>query len=90
MNWIAPCPSAAGPISLGGGGATLSLQPFDYPFGDSTIDLLTAHAAGTRACIVRYGFGFAAFDRAQLRGGEVFADHPADVAALLLDRRNGH
>jgi phosphoglycolate phosphatase-like HAD superfamily hydrolase len=58
--------------------------------GDSTIDLLTAHAAGTRVCIVRYGFGFAALDHARLRGGEVFADHPADVAALLLEERHGH
>jgi hypothetical protein len=32
--------SAAGPISLGGGGASLSLQPFDYPFGTTTIDLV--------------------------------------------------
>jgi hypothetical protein len=31
---------AAGPISLGGGGAELSLMPDDYPFGDSTIDLV--------------------------------------------------
>jgi hypothetical protein len=32
--------SPAGPITLGGGGATLSLQPFDYPFGTSTIRLV--------------------------------------------------
>ena len=32
--------SPAGPISLGGGAATLALQPYDYPFGDSTIDLV--------------------------------------------------
>jgi hypothetical protein len=32
--------SAAGPIGLGGSGATLSLMPYDYPFGDSTIDLV--------------------------------------------------
>jgi hypothetical protein len=32
--------SAAGPITLGGGGATLSLQPYDYPFKDSTIELV--------------------------------------------------
>jgi hypothetical protein len=32
--------SAAGPISLGGGGATLSLQPYQYPFGSTTIDLV--------------------------------------------------
>jgi hypothetical protein len=30
----------AGPITLGGGGATLSLQPFDYPFGLVTIELV--------------------------------------------------
>ena len=57
--------------------------------GDSTVDLLTAHAAATRVCIVRYGFGFAAFDRSQLCGGEAFADHPADVTALLLGQRRG-
>jgi phosphoglycolate phosphatase-like HAD superfamily hydrolase len=26
--------------------------------GDSHVDLRTAHAAGARACIARYGFGF--------------------------------
>ena len=57
--------------------------------GDSTIDLLTAHAAATRVCIVRYGFGFAGFDHSLLRGGEVFADHPAEVAAALLGRPHG-
>jgi hypothetical protein len=30
----------AGPITLGGSGATLSLQPYAYPFGTSTIDLV--------------------------------------------------
>jgi phosphoglycolate phosphatase len=50
--------------------------------GDSTIDLLTAQAAGARACLVRYGFGFAGLDRSRLRGGEAFADSPADVVAL--------
>lgn len=32
--------AAAGPIDIGGGGATLSLQPYDYPFGTTTIDLV--------------------------------------------------
>ena len=32
--------SAAGTITLGGGGARLSLMPYDYPFGGSTIDLV--------------------------------------------------
>ena len=31
---------AAGPITLGGGGATLNLQPYAYPFASSTIDLV--------------------------------------------------
>jgi phosphoglycolate phosphatase len=57
--------------------------------GDSTVDLRTAHAAATRICIVRYGFGFAGFDHSLLRGGEVFADHPADVTAALLGRQHG-
>jgi len=57
--------------------------------GDSTVDLLTAHAAATRVCLVRYGFGFAWFDHSRLRGGEVFADHPADVTAALLGRPRG-
>jgi hypothetical protein len=32
--------AAAGPITMGGGGATLSLMPYDYPFGVATIDLV--------------------------------------------------
>lgn len=31
---------AAGPINLGGNGSTLDLQPYAYPFGTSTIDLV--------------------------------------------------
>jgi phosphoglycolate phosphatase len=50
--------------------------------GDSTIDLRTAHAAGTRACVVRYGFGYAVFDHAAVRGGEVFVDHPSEIVGL--------
>jgi hypothetical protein len=32
--------SAAGPITLGGSSATLKLQPYDYPFGTTTIELV--------------------------------------------------
>jgi hypothetical protein len=32
--------SAGGPITMGGGGATLSLHPYPYPFGGTTIDLV--------------------------------------------------
>jgi phosphoglycolate phosphatase len=50
--------------------------------GDSTVDLKTAHAAGTRVCIVRYGFGYAVFDRAEVKGDEVYVDHPSEIAGL--------
>ncbi len=55
--------------------------------GDSTIDLLTARAAGARVCLVRYGFGFANLDRSALGDGEVFADDPSGVVALVLGGR---
>ncbi len=51
--------------------------------GDSTIDLLTSQAAGTAACIARYGFGQVTFDGSRLRGGELFADTPHDLVRLL-------
>jgi len=50
--------------------------------GDSTVDLRTAHAAGTRCCIVRWGFGYQVFDHRALKGDEVFVDAPADVVTL--------
>jgi len=56
--------------------------------GDSTVDLRTAQAAATRACLARYGFGFALLDRSQLRGGEVFVDHPSEIAAFVLGQRH--
>jgi phosphoglycolate phosphatase len=58
-------------------------RPADtWMVGDSTVDLRTAHAAGTRSCIVRYGFGYRAFDHAALRGDEVFVDDPAEIVGL--------
>jgi len=79
-----------GPGGLLGLAAEAGVDPRSvWMVGDSTIDLLTAHAAATRVCIVRYGFGFAGFDHSRLRGGEVFADHPADVTAALLGRQHG-
>jgi phosphoglycolate phosphatase len=50
--------------------------------GDSAIDLRTARAAGTRICLVRYGFGFAGA-AAELRGDEVIADSPSELPAIL-------
>ncbi|MGH9409043.1 MAG: HAD-IA family hydrolase [Vicinamibacterales bacterium] len=49
--------------------------------GDSAIDLRTARAAGSRICIVRYGFGFR-FAEPELRGDELVAATPADLALL--------
>jgi phosphoglycolate phosphatase len=56
--------------------------------GDSSVDLRTAHAAGTRACIVRYGFGFKAFDHGAVKGDEVFVDDPSEIVALARRGRD--
>jgi phosphoglycolate phosphatase len=50
--------------------------------GDSAIDLRTARAAGTRICLVSYGFGFHTAT-AELAGDELIADSPADLMTLL-------
>jgi phosphoglycolate phosphatase len=46
--------------------------------GDSPVDLQTARNAGTRICLVRYGFGYR-FGPDDFRGDEGFADSPADL-----------
>jgi phosphoglycolate phosphatase len=51
--------------------------------GDSTVDLLTARAAGARACIARYGFGYETLATAELAGDEFFVDVPGEVLGLL-------
>jgi phosphoglycolate phosphatase len=50
--------------------------------GDSPIDLATARNAGTRVCLVRYGFGFR-FGPADFRGDELFVDSPAGLVDVL-------
>jgi phosphoglycolate phosphatase len=50
--------------------------------GDSAIDLRTARAAGTRLCLVRYGFGFDS-TAPELRGDEIIAAKPSDLPTLL-------
>ena len=50
--------------------------------GDSAIDLRTARAAGTRACLVRYGFGFSTAEP-ELSAADLIAQHAADLTALL-------
>jgi phosphoglycolate phosphatase len=51
--------------------------------GDSAIDLRTARAAGSRVCIVRYGFGFRAAE-VEMRGGEIIADTPKDLGSVAV------
>ena len=46
--------------------------------GDSAIDLRTARAAGTRVCLVSYGFGFQT-TRAELNGDELIAHEPSAI-----------
>ena len=55
--------------------------------GDSPVDLAAARNAGTRICLVRYGFGFR-FSPADFRGDELFVDSPAGLVDLLR-RVNG-
>lgn len=50
--------------------------------GDSAIDLRTARAAGTRVCLVRYGFGFSTA-QGELTGTEMLADRAGDLTRLL-------
>jgi phosphoglycolate phosphatase len=50
--------------------------------GDSVIDWRTAHAAGTSACLVRYGFGFETFPVEQLTSDDRLLDAPADLLNL--------
>lgn len=50
--------------------------------GDSPIDLATARAAGTRLCLVRYGFGFTSSQQ-DLRPGDIVVDRPADLVPAL-------
>jgi phosphoglycolate phosphatase len=50
--------------------------------GDSRIDLETARRAGTRVCLVRYGFGFR-FAPGDFNGDELFADSPRELGDLL-------
>jgi phosphoglycolate phosphatase len=51
--------------------------------GDSGIDLQTARNAGTRVCLARYGFGYAAFPFGRLDGTELAVDVPSELPAVL-------
>jgi phosphoglycolate phosphatase len=56
--------------------------------GDSMIDIETARRAGVPVCLARYGYGYLRGEMA-LRGDELIAETPEDVAAIIgrfLDR----
>ena len=62
--------------------ATEAAPPQTMMVGDSAIDLRTARAAGTRCCLVRYGFGFSTVS-AELTESELIVDNPVEIAAAI-------
>jgi len=64
-------------IELAGATADTTLM-----VGDSDNDLETARRAGTRACLVRWGFGFQTDER-DLGAGEIVVGHPEDLAEII-------
>lgn len=51
--------------------------------GDSVVDWQTAHAAGVRACLARYGFGFDGFPADRLTDVDLTIDAPSELIARL-------
>ncbi len=51
--------------------------------GDSVMDLEVARAAGVRACLARYGFGFRRIPPSTIRPDDVVIDRAGDLTALL-------
>ena len=51
--------------------------------GDSVVDWQTARAAGTRVCLVRYGFGFQGFPTAELTPEDQLVDEASALTTLL-------
>jgi phosphoglycolate phosphatase-like HAD superfamily hydrolase len=50
--------------------------------GDSVIDWRTAHSAGSRVCLARYGFGFSTFPIDQIQADDFFVDAPGELLRL--------
>ena len=51
--------------------------------GDSVVDWRTSHAAGARACMARYGFGFESFPTDELVVEDLVIDSPSELENLL-------
>jgi phosphoglycolate phosphatase len=50
--------------------------------GDSLIDWETAHAAGARVCLARYGFGFRSFPAGRLQPADLSVRTPPELLRL--------
>jgi phosphoglycolate phosphatase len=51
--------------------------------GDSWVDVVTARRAGARACVARYGFGYAQMPSGTLRGDEVVIDGIGELLGVV-------
>jgi phosphoglycolate phosphatase len=76
-----PCPDGLAHLAASAGVDARST----LMVGDSTVDLLTARAAGTAICVARYGFGQVSFDATRLRGDERFVQAPAGILDVILE-----
>jgi phosphoglycolate phosphatase len=73
-------PDAAGLVSLAkDAGVDLAATLL---VGDSVIDWRTAHSAGSRVCLARYGFGFSTFPIDQIQADDFFVDAPGELLRL--------
>lgn len=79
-----PFPRKPDPTSLLHLTALAGVRPSDTVLvGDSVIDWRTAHAAGARVCLARYGFGFEGFPIGELGSDEPTVDSPAGLLQFL-------
>jgi phosphoglycolate phosphatase len=74
-----PDPAALTELVSAAGGATDTT----LLVGDSIVDWETAHAAGVRACLARYGFGFGAFPADRLTDRDAVIDDPRELVDRL-------
>jgi phosphoglycolate phosphatase len=74
-------PDPAGLLHLAAGTNVTTAQT--VLVGDSPIDWKTARAAGTRLCLVRYGFGFSRVPVTELVEGELMIDTPIELTTAL-------
>ena len=77
---LGPKPEPAGLLHLAAAAGVAPEQTLMV--GDSGIDLATARQAGTRICLVRYGFGYQ-FSPADFRGDELFVNAPSGFPDLV-------